>query len=190
MFKLIFKLAGWRITHYLPAHIKQCVIVVAPHTSNWDFVYGMAALKFMKLPARFAIKKEWIRFPFKRLMLRLGALPIDRGAKQEGADKKGTVDAMAELFEKHPELKLVITPEGTRKKVTKWKTGFYYVALKANVPICLAFIDSKTKTCGIDKILYPSGDFHKDMKIIMEFYQQMTGINPENFSVDLELLNH
>lgn len=187
MFKLIFKLAGWKITHYLSDDIKQCVIVVAPHTSNWDFIYGMGAVKFMKLHPRFAIKKEWIRFPLKRLMLDLGALPIDRGAKNNLGEKKGTVDAMADLFKTNPVLRLVITPEGTRSKVTKWKTGFYYVAEKANVPIGLGFMDYEKRECGIAKIIYPSGDFKKDMKEIMDFYKNMKGKNPENFSVDEEL---
>ena len=82
---------------------------------------------------------------------------------------------------------MIITPEGTRSKVEKWKTGFYYVALKANVPIALAFINYETKSCGIDKIIYPSGNFQSDMKQIMDFYKDAKGGNPKNFSVDIEL---
>lgn len=188
MFKLIFKLAGWKITHYLPDHIKRCVIVVAPHTSNWDFVYGMGALGFMKLNPRFAIKKEWMRFPFKRLMQSFGALPIDRNSKKIPGEKKGAVDAMADLFKDKEKLRLIITPEGTRSRVEKWKTGFYYVALKANVPIALGFMDYEKRECGIDSIIYPTGDFKADMKQIMYFYENMKGKNPENFSVDIELI--
>jgi 1-acyl-sn-glycerol-3-phosphate acyltransferase len=187
MFKLIFRLAGWKITHYLPDHIKKCVVVVAPHTSNWDFVFGMGAVKYMNLYPRFAIKKEWIRFPFKRMMINSGALPIDRSQKNTLGEKKGTVDAMADLFKEHDTLRLIITPEGTRKRVEKWKTGFYYVAAKAKVPIALGFMDYEKKECGIDKIIYPSGDFKKDMKEIMDFYKNMKGKNNENFTVDTEL---
>lgn len=187
MFKLLFKLGGWKITHYLPDEIKKCVIIAAPHTSNWDFVYGMGALAYMNLSARFTIKKEWIRFPFKKLMLNLGALPIDRAPKNPGEEKKGTVDAMVSLFNKHKHLRLLITPEGTRKKVVKWKTGFYYVALNAKVPICLGFMNYEKRECGIDTIFYPTGNFEKDMKLIMDFYQKMKGKNTENFSVDIEL---
>lgn len=183
MFKLIFRLFGWKITHYLPAEIKQCVVVVAPHTSNWEFVFGMGAIRFMKLHPRFAIKKEWIRFPFRRLMISSGALPIDREAK----DGRSTVDAMADLFKKHETLRLIITPEGTRSRREKWKTGFYYVALKAQVPIALGFMDYDKKECGIDKIIYPSGDFKADMKQIMDFYKNVKAKHPENFSVDVEL---
>lgn len=187
MFKLIFRLGGWKITHYLSDEIKKCVIVVAPHTSNWDFVYGMGALKFMKLHPRFVIKKEWMRFPFKKLMCSLGALPIDRNAKHPTGEKRGTVDVMAELFDHHEDLRLIITPEGTRRRVEKWRTGFYYVALEARVPIALGFMNYETRECGIDKIIYPSGDFKKDMKLVMDFYKDAKPKNTENFSIDLEL---
>ncbi len=187
MFKLFFKLLGWKVTHFLSNDIKKCVIVVAPHTSNWDFIFGMGAVGVMKLNQRFVIKKEWIRFPMKRLMLSLGALPIDRNKNTVNNEKKSSVDAIADLFKEHDELRMVITPEGTRSRVEKWKTGFYYVALKANVPIALAFINYKTKSCGVDKIIYPSGDFKADMKQIMDFYKNIHGRNHQNFSLDLEL---
>ncbi len=186
MFKLLFKLSNWKITHYLPVNIKKCVIVAAPHTSNWDFFYGIGALHIMKLKMRFTIKKEWMRFPFKGIMTSLGALPIDRSAIKNG-EKKGTVDAVADLFNTHDELHLMVTPEGTRARMEKWKTGFYYIALKAHVPIALGFLDYKTHTCGIDKIIYPSGDFNFDMKQIMDFYKNVTAKYPQNFSVDLDL---
>ena len=186
MFKFLFKLRKWEITHYLPENLKKCVVVAAPHTSNWDFVYGIAALQIMKLKMRFTIKKEWMRFPFKRIMASLGALPIDRVAIKTG-EKRGSVDAIAELFEGRDELCLMVTPEGTRSKMEKWKTGFYYIALKAKVPIALGFLDYKKRTCGIDKIIYPSGDFNLDMKQIMDFYKNITAKYPQNFSLDVEL---
>ena len=141
----------------------------------------------MKLNQRFAIKKEWIRFPLKRLMISLGALPIDRKKDNSSAEKKSSVDVMAELFNGRDELRLVITPEGTRSKVEKWRTGFYYIALTAKVPIALAFINYETKSCGVDKIIYPTGNFKADMKQIMDFYKDMKGGNPESFSLDVEL---
>lgn len=183
MFKWLFKLGGWKITHYLPSDIKRCVIVAAPHTSNWDFMYGMGALKVMKLNIRFTIKKEWIRFPFKKLMQNLGALPIDRSQKADGT-KKSTVEAIADLFDTHKNLLMLITPEGTRSKVDKWRTGFYYVALQAKVPLALGFMDYSKRECGIDKIIYPTGDFYKDMKEIMDFYATKVGKNAHNFSID------
>ncbi len=186
MFKMLFKMGKFKVTHYLPDNIKKCVIIAAPHTSNWDFVYAMGALKIMKLKLRFTIKKQWMKFPFKGIMKSLGALPIDREAIKEGK-KSGTVDAVADLFTNRDELRLMVTPEGTRAKMEKWKTGFYYIALKAKVPIALAFIDYKKRICGIDKIIYPTGDFKVDMKLIMDFYKNVSGKYPENFSTDIEL---
>jgi 1-acyl-sn-glycerol-3-phosphate acyltransferase len=187
MFKLLFRIGGWKIVSYLPKEIKQCVIVVAPHTSNWDFIYGMGAQLNMKLKPRFAIKKEWLKFPYKKLMLSFGALPIDRGKKVTLKDAKTSVDAIAELFETHKVLHLIITPEGTRSLVTKWKTGFYYIALKAKVPIALGFMDYQKRECGVAKVIYPTGDFKKDMKEIMEFYKNIKGKNPDTFALDEEL---
>jgi 1-acyl-sn-glycerol-3-phosphate acyltransferase len=187
MFKLIFRLAGWKITHYLPDDIKKCVVVVAPHTSNWDFIFGMGAIRYMRIFPRFAIKKEWLRFPFRRLMEHYGALPVDRGPKKADGGRKGTVDAMAALFETHDTLRLIITPEGTRKRVERWRTGFYFVALKAQVPLALGFMDYSKRECGIDKIIYPTGDFKADMKQIMDFYAPMKGRHPENFTTDIDL---
>ena len=187
MFKLFYKLCGWKVTHFMSDDIKKCVIIVAPHTSNWDFPFGMGTVKIMKLNQNFVIKKEWVRFPLKRLFLSLGALPIDRNKNKSDGEKVSTVDAMADLFATRDILRLVITPEGTRSRVEKWRTGFYYVALKAKVPIALAFINYETKSCGIDKIIYPTGDYKKDMKEIMDFYKNMKGKNNQNFSVDVEL---
>jgi len=187
MFKLIFKLCGWKAVNNIPKEVKQYVLVVAPHTSNWDFLFGVGALKELKLNARFAIKKEWLKFPFKKFMISVGALPIDRSSSTILGEKKSAVDAMADLFKEHSLLKLVITPEGTRSKVEKWKTGFYYVAVRANVPMALGFMDYEAKKCGIEKLIYPSGDFKKDMKEVMDFYKNVKPKNPQNFTLDKEL---
>ncbi|MBS1647733.1 MAG: 1-acyl-sn-glycerol-3-phosphate acyltransferase [Bacteroidetes bacterium] len=186
MFKLLFKIGKWKIINAIPKELTQCVIVAAPHTSNWDFIYGMGGLKNMNLKTRFTIKKEWMRFPFKGLMQKLGALPIDRAAIKTG-EKKGSVDLIADLFKQHKELYLMVTPEGTRSKIEKWKTGFYYIALKANVPLALGFMDYKKRTCGIAKIIHLTGNFEIDMKKVMDFYKTITPKFPQNFSVDLDL---
>ncbi len=186
MFRLIFRLQGWKITKYLPDEIKKCVLVTAPHTSNWDFVIGMAAMSIMKLSAHYTIKKEWLRFPFKRILLSMGAIPIDRSKKSALGEKKSTVDLIVELFNTHDEIRLIIPPEGTRSRVEKWKSGFYYVALQAKVPIALGYIDFEKRECGIGQLIYPSGDFKADMKLIMDFYRNVKGKNPENFALDSE----
>ena len=187
MFRLIFRLQGWKIMEYLPTDIKKCVLVTAPHTSNWDFVFGMAAMKIMKLSSHFTIKKEWLRFPVKRFLLSMGAIPIDRSKKNTQGERKSTVDLMVELFATHEEIRLIIPPEGTRSRVEKWKTGFYYVALQAKVPIALGYIDYEKRECGIGPLIYPSGDYKADMKKVMNFYRNVKGKNPENFALDAEL---
>lgn len=187
MFRIIFRLQGWKIMSYLPKEIKKCVLVTAPHTSNWDFVIGMAAMKIMKLSKHFTIKKEWLRFPFKQFLLSMGAIPIDRSKKHTTGEKKSTVELIVELFNSHDEIRLIIPPEGTRSRVDKWKTGFYYVALEAKVPIALGFIDFEKRECGIGPLIYPSGDYKADMKQIMDFYRNCKGKNPENFALDAEL---
>ena len=183
MFKLIFKLNGWRVNHYLPKDVTRCILLAVPHTSNWDTIYALATWQIMGLKTRFTIKKEWMRFPFKSFMRKVGALPIDRSLNPDGT-RKGTVDAMVDLFTTNKELILTVTPEGTRSKVTKWKTGFYYVALNAKVPIALGFIDYKSKTTGISKVIYPTGDYNADMRLIMDFYKDKVAKFPENFSLD------
>lgn len=188
MFNLFFKIFGWKVTSTLPKDIKKCVIIAAPHTSNWDFIFGMGALKQMQIKPRFTIKKEWYKFPFKALMKKLGALPIDRSVKSDGS-RRGTVEAMVDLFDTYNDLLLLITPEGTRSRVDKWKTGFYYVALNAKVPIALGFIDYAKKECGVGKVIYPSGDYKTDMKSIMEFYKNFTPKYPENFALDTSFEN-
>ena len=178
---LIFTLNGWDIKGELPPGVKKCVMLASPHTSNYDLVYALVGLKKLKVKVRFTIKKEWLKFPWGMFMKPLGAIGIDRGPKT--ADRKSMVDAMAELFNEREELTILVTPEGTRKKVTKWKSGFYYVALKAKVPIAMGYLDYKNKIAGIGPTLYPSGDFEKDLRTIQEFYTTIPSKYPEKFGV-------
>ncbi len=184
---LILKIAGWKIDYNMPTEMrKKCVLVAAPHTSNWDFVYAMCTFKILKIKVRFTIKKEWVRFPFKLLMTSLGAVGIDRNPAPGKKEKKSMVEAMVDLFKEHKELVVVVTAEGTRKKVEKWKTGFYHVALNAKVPIALGYLDYKKKIAGVGKVIMPSGDMAADMKKIMDFYKNFTPKFPEKFSLDLQ----
>ena len=108
-------------------------------------------------------------------MKRLGGVPIDRAAAHD------VIEQATQFFQKHPQARLVITPEGTRKRVDKWKNGFYYIAKKAKVPIVCAYIDYKRKVTGIGPIIIPSDNAEADMKIIRDFYQTIVGKKPENF---------
>lgn len=170
---------------HLPPGVERCILVAAPHTSNWDFVYMVGAFKILELDFRFTIKREWLKFPFKKLLLKLGAIGIDRRAKTPGEPRKSSVDAMAQLFSEHDQLVVVVTPEGTRARAERWRTGFYYTALKAGVPIGLGYLDYKNKVAGIGQVFVPSGDPEKDLPRIMAFYEKIPGCRPELFSIDL-----
>ncbi len=182
--RFIFWITGWKVDENFPKDQKKYVIAAAPHTSNWDFLYAMCAFKIIGINMRFTIKKEWLKFPFKGLMLSMGAIPIDRRPKKEGEERPSMTQVMTDLFEKYDELALLVTPEGTRSPVSKWKTGFYYVALNAGVPIYLGYGDYKRKVAGVGKIIYPTGDFEKDMGEFMDFYMQIGAKHPEKFLPD------
>ncbi len=177
---LILRLLGWKIESKIPKEVlDRCVIIAAPHTSNWDIFLGLAVFYQYKLKARFTVKKEWFKFPFKSLMQYWGAIGINRSRENQSL-----TDVMAELFSTHKKLTLVVTAEATRSYCEKWKTGFYYIALKAKVPIALGYLDTQSKSFGIEKLLIPTGDLHKDMFEIMDYYRTKTGFKPQNFSVD------
>lgn len=178
---LIFKASGWKFESNLPSDLKSFIFLGAPHTSNYDFVPAMAVAYFMKRHARFVIKDDWLRFPLNLVMKPAGALGLDRKKLKEG--NASNTDVMADLFKKFPELVLMIAPEATRSPNEQWKTGFYYIAQKAQIPIVLGFADFKRKTAGTGPIIYPT-DFEKDMKKIMEFYQTIGAKRPENFKLD------
>lgn len=183
--KLFIRLGRWTVVGEVPEEVrKKCVVVAAPHTSNWDFPYAIAILHKMGLNIRFTIKDSWTRFPLNLFMNPLGAIGVDRSPKVPGEKRLSLVDAMVRMFDEKEHLVIVIPAEGSRAPRSKWKTGFYYVALQANVPIALSFLDYEKREAGIVRIVYPSGDIEKDMKEVMDFYKDKTGKYPENFLLD------
>ncbi|MFT6845177.1 MAG: 1-acyl-sn-glycerol-3-phosphate acyltransferase [Flavobacteriales bacterium] len=178
MFRLfclfIFWIQGWKISNWNVGDLKKYVIIALPHTSNWDFIIAIAVFKHLKIPMKFTIKDSWLKFPFGHIVKPLGAIGIKRNLAS------GMVNYMADLITNHPtEIALVVTPEGTRSKVEKWKTGFYHIALKANLPIALGYVDYAKKEAGVAKLIYPSGDIKKDMEEIIAFYKTITPKHPE-----------
>lgn len=184
IFKVVFKLLGWKLKTEAIVGIKQSITIAAPHTANMDLPIAKAAFDLMGLPLRFTVKKEWFRFPFKRITGSLGGIAIDRSPKNPGEERPSMVEAMANLFKENPELHIMVTPEGTRALRTEWKTGFWHTAKLANVPILCGYLDYKNKIAGIGKIIYPT-DLEKDMREIMAFYKDITPCHPERFSLDL-----
>lgn len=167
---------GWTLVHDIDLPTK-CVICIAPHTSNWDFFWGNIFRYKMHLRAYFLMKKEWFAFPLGKLMQSLGGIPVDRSRKTS------LTDAMAEIFSQHDIFRLVVAPEGTRQLNYEWKKGFYFIALKANVPIVLAFIDYGRRELGFGKIIIPTGDVESDLVEIKAFYKDKQGKFPERFDV-------
>ena len=173
----ILKSMGWRTDGRMPAEIKKAVIISAPHTSYWDFVIGWMTFHVADVNIRFLIKEEVFKGPLGWLLKKLGGIPVARGRKNN------IVDQVKDLFDSSESLYVVITPEGTRKKVTQWKKGFYMIAMEAGVPIACSFIDYGTKSGGIGPILTPGGDFDKDLIFIQDFYRGMKAKHPERFSL-------
>lgn len=175
--KLIFKLTGWKVLGKAPA-LKKYVLVAAPHTSNWDFVYGLCAWKLYGMKPRYLIKKEFFYFPLNLLFHATGGLPVDR------SKSNSLTDSIVDMFHHHDELIALVPPEGTRRKTERWKTGFYYVSLKAQVPIVMGMLDYGTKSAKLSEPFIPTGDIEKDFELFRAFFKDAQGKNPEGFSVD------
>ncbi|RYE20256.1 MAG: acyltransferase [Sphingobacteriales bacterium] len=178
-------MTGWKTDGHRPPQLKKCIVLAAPHTSNWDFWYAMATFAIYKLPIRFTVKKEWVKFPFSLLMNPLGAIAIDRRPRGPQNERPSFVEAMADLFNRNESLIILITPEGTRSRNDQWKTGFYHVAKSANAPILLGYIDYAKKITGITDPIYLT-DYETDMKKIMAFYKTITPKFPEKFALDAD----
>lgn len=175
--KFIFWLLRWKIVGNIPHDIKKCVIIVAPHTSNYDFVLGRIACWYMKINASYLIKQEAFKFPMGIILKALGGIPVNRS-------KSSTlVSNVVKHINESKNIYIVVTPEGTRKKVEKWKKGYYFFATAANIPIALGFIDYEKKVGGIGPILFPTGDYDKDYQVIHDFYLNIKGKHPERFTI-------
>ncbi len=165
---LLMKALGWRTEGALP-DIPRYVLIVAPHTSNWDLLFGAVTAFALRLDVYFMAKHQLFRFPFGPLMRWIGALRIDRRVHAD------TVKHAVETFREHERLVIAVPPEGTRARVKHWKTGFYYIAAGAGVPVVMAFIDYGRKTAGVGPVLVPSGDIDADMRSVRKFYDGIAG---------------
>jgi 1-acyl-sn-glycerol-3-phosphate acyltransferase len=171
---IVMKLAGWKIEGKLPADGMRSVLISAPHTSNWDLPYTLMTAFILRLNTLWLGKESIFKPPFKPLMRWLGGIPVNR-------DKStNLVQQAAQLLRSSQEpMQLLVPPEGTRSKARYWKTGFYYIAREAQVPIVLAFMDYSTKRAGLGQVFHPTGDIEKDMEEIKRFYSQFKGKNAD-----------
>lgn len=177
--KILIKLLGWKITGGIPPDVKKCVLIAAPHTSNWDLFYGRQALYIFGVKLRYLIKKELFFFPLNLLFRATGGIPIDRKKSYS------IVKTMIGVFDQHDSLAMMFSPEGTRSRVKKWKTGFYHVAVGAKVPIMMGYIDYEKKITGVGPVFYPSGDVKKDFEFMEEYYKQFAARKPENYNPEI-----
>ena len=171
---IFFQLMGWKIIGTIEPNIKKCVLMVMPHTSWHDFYLGLLTRGIIGLEMHFVAKKELFQFPFGWYFRWMGGTPLDRSG---GLNR---VDAIVEIFQKKQVFRMGISPEGTRKKVTELKTGFYYIALKAEVPIIPVAFDFQNKEVDIGSPFYPTGDFNQDMKTMLPHFASAKGKIPEN----------
>ena len=172
------KLLGWKyeLSVTIP---EKCVICIAPHTSNWDYVVGFLFYQsIVKGKLHILAKKELFFFPFNYLFKSMGCIPVDRKKKTSIAVQ------MVKLFNATNHLHLAIAPEGTRKRNAQWKSGFYYIASNAGVPITLAYIDYSKKEVAIKKVFHPTGNIQSDIDEIKNFYKDVQAKYPERFAIN------
>ncbi|MBL8493720.1 MAG: lysophospholipid acyltransferase family protein [Rhodocyclaceae bacterium] len=168
----VLRLIGWRLA-YAPPPGPKAVVVVYPHTSNWDFPIGVIGRAALDLPLRYVAKHTLFRWPFGMLFRGLGGIAVDRRVST------GLVEQLRARFDAHDTFYLAITPEGTRSRTEYWKSGFYQIARAARVPVGLGFIDYGGRRVGIDTWLELSGDADADMARIAAFYADKRGFHPE-----------
>ena len=174
MLTWIFYRMGWTIIGTVPTHLKKYVIAVAPHTSWWDFVIGILARSAMKIErTRFLGKSQLFVPPYGWFFKMLGGTPVDRSSPHD------VVDQVVNIFNAHDEFILGLAPEGTRKKVDKLRTGFYYIAKKAGVPILPVGFDFEKKQIIIGEPRLTSDDFDRDIEALLSFYRPIKGKIPE-----------
>jgi 1-acyl-sn-glycerol-3-phosphate acyltransferase len=171
--RLILSAMGWQLDARLPPE-KKFVITGAFHTSNWDFPVGILGMWALGLKASWVGKHTLFRGPLGPIFRFLGGIPVDRTVHT------GFIQRIAELYKSRDEMALTIAAEGTRSRTEHWKTGFYFIALEAGVPIALGYIDYGKKRLGVGATLYPTGNIKQDFAVIRAFYQDKTGLRPEN----------
>jgi 1-acyl-sn-glycerol-3-phosphate acyltransferase len=173
------KFNGWTVEGALPPEARKSVFIAAPHTSNWDLPYTLMVAFALRLNIYWMGKASIFRFPFGPLMRWLGGIAVDRSK----ANNLVSASAQA-IVESDGPVQLVVPPEGTRGKTRHWKTGFYFIAQEARVPIVLAYMDYHRKVSGIGPIFQPTGDVEADLAAIKQFYAPIKGRNADQFAAE------
>lgn len=175
----LLRLGGWKVEGTLPPQAVKSVLIAAPHTSNWDLPYTLMLAFALRLRVYWMGKQSIFRAPFGGLMRWLGGIPVNRS--QSSNLVASSAQAMREA---EGPMQLIIPPEGTRGRTRHWKTGFYFIAQQAGVPIVLAFVDFGRKVGGLGPLFQPTGDVDADMARIKAFYAPIQGKNADQFDVE------
>lgn len=169
---------GWSVTVSVP-DVPKCIICVAPHTSNWDFIIGKLAYASVGRKAGFLMKESWFFWPLGPIFRAIGGVPVAR------KNKRGSlVEQLVERFRSTPRLTIAITPEGTRSRTADWHSGFLRIARGADVPVFLGVIDYATRSVIIDTQFEPTDDIDADMRAVKSFYAPYQGLHPEKFTTE------
>ncbi len=172
---ILYTRLGWT-KEVTVSHPNKFIICLAPHTSNWDFVIGQLYMRAEGMRINFLMKREWFRWPLGILFRWIGGIPVFR------SKHTSMTDNLAQTARERADFRLCITPEGTRKPVSDWKKGFYFIALKANLPILLYGVDYEKKKIVATECFIPTGNLEEDMKHIKEYFKAFKGKKPENFA--------
>ena len=168
------RLFGWKVDKHSPDGVKKCVVVMGPHTSNWDFIIGRLAFMAYGVKGKYLIKSELFFFPFGWFLRKTGGIAVDRSGKNN------LTETAVRHFNENESMYMIFTPEGTRSYNADWKKGFYYIAQKAEVPIYIGYMDYEKKIGGFHGLFKPTGDIEKDIKDIKNILKQYKGRFPEN----------
>jgi 1-acyl-sn-glycerol-3-phosphate acyltransferase len=168
----ILRICGWTVVFRWPP-VPKCVVIFYPHTSNWDFIWGVLGYLSIGWKVRWCAKDTWFRWPTGILGHALGGIPVNR------REHTGFVDQLARQYQNAEELYIAITPEGTRSRTDYWKSGFYRLALATNTPVGLAFIDRPSKRIGIDTYVALTGSEEDDLAVFRAYYADKRGVRPQ-----------
>lgn len=176
---LLYRARGWKAVGQ-PPESRRCIIIAAPHTSNWDFVNYLGLTADIGIRTHFMAKLSLFRWPLGGFMRQMGGVAIDR------RQSANVVQVMVDEFARRREFMLTVAPEGTRGKAQKWRTGFYQIAMAAQVPMVVGFMDYAKRTGGLGPSIWPTGDFRADMARIYEVYRNCTARFPERTAQSFE----
>lgn len=169
------KILGWKVEGEIPKDVKKCVMIAAPHTSNWDLPFTLMTAFALKAKVYWMGKEQIFKPPYRGIMMWMGGVPVNR------SQSNNMVQASIDAIQSNEQLFLIVPPEGTRSKVTYWKTGFYYIAHGAGVPILMGFLDFNRKTSGIAGIYTTTGDLEVDMNHIKSIYAPIKGKKADQY---------